>query len=221
MPDFKDTHFALLGFFDDVLTDGYKLTAITDTPCHLWCRMTKRPPREHNIPSPRRGTYLTGEMRFCFVVFWDIEQEEPGDTLTHTWHVRDWPYCEVRYFYFIGTIAGLSVVSETVYFHLHFAKYPPLCVLVFDEPWSDYIDISTLIIYEPWSYHGVLPPALVNIFTEPWTDYSPPPPTLTLIFTEPWTYYAEPPPVMVLIFTEPWSDYIALEEIFTEPWTDY
>jgi len=124
MADFKESHWVLLDLLIDELVDGYRLTATTDVPCHLYCRMTTTPPRKHSMPSPRRGTFLQGEVRFCFVVYEDNEQDEPGDTLVHTWVKSPWPPCETRWFYFIGTQGEAPSVSETCIFKLHFEGPP-------------------------------------------------------------------------------------------------
>ncbi|MBA7707830.1 hypothetical protein ES703_116713 [subsurface metagenome] len=87
--------------------------------------MTTTPPRKHALPSYRRGLYLQGDIRFCFVVYEDNEQDEPGDTLIHTFNKPAWPICETRWFYFIGTIAGVPVVSESPIFTFHFPAPPP------------------------------------------------------------------------------------------------
>lgn len=125
MVNFKENHWALLDLQAEVLVDGYKFTATTDVPCHLFCRMTKVPPRKHVLPSARRGIYLQGDIRFCFVVYEDNEQEEAGDTLSHTWLKSNWPVCETRWFYFVGTQGGTPSVSETAIFKFHFWGGPP------------------------------------------------------------------------------------------------
>ncbi|GAH20063.1 unnamed protein product, partial [marine sediment metagenome] len=109
----------------EYLDDGWKLTLHTDVPCHLWCRMTTTPPRKHSMPSMRRGLRISGDIRFCFVVYEDNEQEEPGDTLIHTWLKDNWPYCETRWFYFIGTIYSDPSPSETAIYKFHFPAPPP------------------------------------------------------------------------------------------------
>jgi hypothetical protein len=123
--DFKLTHFALMDLKWTYLFEGFKITAYTDVPCHLYCRMTQTEPLKHSLPSPRRGLRLTGDIRFCFVVYEDNEQEEPGDTLIHTFYKTGWPLCQTRWFYFVGTIAGKSVVSETAIFKLHYNLTTP------------------------------------------------------------------------------------------------
>lgn len=123
--DFKANHWALLDLQYEYLDYGYKLTATTDVPCHLYCRMTTTPPRKHSLPSMRRGLRITGDIRFCFVVYEDNEQNEAGDTLTHTWLKTPWPVCEDRWFYFVGEQGGAASVSETAIFKFHFPAPPP------------------------------------------------------------------------------------------------
>lgn len=54
-----------------------------------------------------------GDVYYCFTAYQDIEQEEAGDTLTHTFIMSDWPACESRWFYLWGTIAGEASPSES------------------------------------------------------------------------------------------------------------
>lgn len=122
---FQESHWYLKDLQYEYLDDGFKLTATTDVPCHLYCRMTTTPPRKHALPSYRRGLALQGDIRFCFVVYEDNEQDEAGDTLIHTWYKASWPICETRWFYFVGTMSGAPVVSESPIFKFHFPAPPP------------------------------------------------------------------------------------------------
>ena len=125
MKDYQLTHFAVLDVQGVPLDEAYKITTVTDVPCHLWARMTWTPPRRHTTPSYVRGLLLTGDVRFCFVVYEDNEQIEAGDTLTHTWIKDSWPICQTRWFYFVGSIDGAPVVSETCFFEFHYPDKPP------------------------------------------------------------------------------------------------
>lgn len=125
MADFHLKYWALLDLQYEYLDDGFKLTATTDTPCHLFCRMTTTEPLKHSLPSYRRGIAIPGDVRFCFVVYEDNEQAEVGDTLTHTWYKSAWPICEYRWFYFVGNIAGVGSVSQSCIFKFHFPAPPP------------------------------------------------------------------------------------------------
>lgn len=139
MVNFKQEHWFLKDLQYEYLDDGFKLTAYTDVPCHLYARMTTTPPLKHALPSRRRGTYLQGDIRFCFVVYEDNEQDEARDTLTHTWLKSAWPVCETRWFYFVGTIAGKPAPSESPIFKFHFPAPPPeppdpIYRVLFSEP---------------------------------------------------------------------------------------
>ncbi len=125
MEDYKKTHFAVLDVVGVPLDAAYSITATTDVPCHLWARMSWTPPRRHSLPSMLRGLRITGDIRFCFVVYEDNEQLEAGDTIIHTWVKDNWPVCQTRWFYFIGSIDDAPVVSETCFFEFHYPDKPP------------------------------------------------------------------------------------------------
>ena len=98
---------------------GYHIVLTTDVPCHLFMRWTLEKPRTHKDPVLRRGVYFPEAVRFCFVEYRDNEQEEAGDTLTHTFIKLDWPVCQTRYFYFWGTVNGELSPSESPLFTKH------------------------------------------------------------------------------------------------------
>ncbi|MBA7713050.1 hypothetical protein ES703_122048 [subsurface metagenome] len=148
---------------------GIKFVVTTDRPCRLWLRYTLTPPRRHAKPIYRRGVVFTVDIRFCFVVYKDNEQEEPYDSLIHTFFKLDWPVCETRYFYFHGEIAGVPSVSVSPIFEKHLTAVPWL--LLFTEPWTHTKPPPTP------------PPDLELLFTEPWGVLEP----WILLFTEEWT----------------------------------
>jgi len=123
--DFQSKHWALIDLKYEYLDDGFKLIAYTDVPSHLYCRMTTVPPQEHRKPILKRGVLWRDDIRFCFVAYEDNEQEEAGDTLTHTFLKATWPICETRWFYFLGTIAGQPVPSDSAIFEFRFPPPPP------------------------------------------------------------------------------------------------
>lgn len=59
------------------------------------------------------------DLYFCFDVYTDNEQEEAGDTLTHTFIKEPWPYCQERWFYFHGEINGIPSPSTSCIFYKH------------------------------------------------------------------------------------------------------
>ncbi|MBA7548860.1 hypothetical protein ES705_41328 [subsurface metagenome] len=150
---------------------GVRIRAWTDVPAHLWVRLSRRKPRVHIIPAYRRGIQINDDLRFCFTVFEDNEQNEWGDTLEHTWWKEDWPFCTTKYLYFFGSVAGEMCVSTTAPFKYHNDGAAP------EPPWG-------LIFHEPWT--RTFPPGveMEQIFREPWGKE--PPVTEQKVF-EPWT----------------------------------
>jgi len=84
------TKWACLSLTEICLADGYTFTAATSKPIHLWLRLTDQPYRKHMKSEVVRGETKMTDLRFCFTQFTDIEQEEAGDTLEHTFIVRNW-----------------------------------------------------------------------------------------------------------------------------------
>lgn len=109
---FRDVQFA-------PSTDDVTIVATTDTASHLWLRLTDIHPRIHYKTERRRGTAWMTDLRFCFDVYTDIEQDEAGDTVSHTWTIGDWPFCTTRYFYLFGSKAGEKCVSTSPTFRYH------------------------------------------------------------------------------------------------------
>lgn len=118
-PDPSITNWAPLDFYYNSILEGFSLVIETDRPCHLYMRWTDTEPLKHPSVKFRRGISLMAGTRYCFVTFHENEQEEAGDTLIHTFIKKDWPVCETRWFYFIGTVAGEEQPSSSPIFHLH------------------------------------------------------------------------------------------------------
>ncbi len=115
---YRDVNFASL-------YAGVLITVTTDVPCHCFVRLTTHEPWIHKKPSLRRGVAFAEDVRFCFTVFWDNEQEEAGDTLIHTFVKPDWPHCQTRWFYFWGKVADEVSPSESAFFKYHYFAPPP------------------------------------------------------------------------------------------------
>ncbi len=114
---------------------GYIIVVTSDVPCHLFMRWTIENPRTHIDPELKRGAYFPARVRFCFVEYKDNEQQEAGDTLTHTFIKLGWPECQTRYFYFWGTMGGQDMVSDTPIFWLHYLWGEGWHPLIF-EKWT-------------------------------------------------------------------------------------
>lgn len=101
------------------LLEGFKITVTTDRPCHLFMRWSHEQPLTHPAVRFERGVRLMSGLRYCFVAFHENEQLELGDTLLHTFEKRNWPVCETRWFYFIGSVQDEEMPSSSPIFHLH------------------------------------------------------------------------------------------------------
>ena len=60
-----------------------------------------------------RGLNVEGNPKYCFVEWLEVEQNEPGDTLTHTFNFPSWGPGECRWWHFRAEIAGSPSVSNT------------------------------------------------------------------------------------------------------------
>ena len=91
----------------------------SNNPCHLTCYYTDKKPRRHKTSRNERGLTLPWGAYFCFVAWQTVEQLEPGDTLTHTFAVPDWSYCQTKWFAFRGTVASVLSPSVSALFKHH------------------------------------------------------------------------------------------------------
>lgn len=114
-----EKHWALLDITSKKYVTGFEFILTTDVPCHLFMRWTLIVPKQHSIPVYRRGLAMHADKYFCFDVYTDNEQKEDGDTLIHTFHKKNWPICQTRYFYFHGNINGIASPSTTAIFEKH------------------------------------------------------------------------------------------------------
>lgn len=92
------------------------ITVISDVPAHLWMRWTHVPPRMHRKPRLRRGMWLNDDIRFCFDVYTDLEQDEPGDTTSHTFTFSPCTNCFTFWYYLWGLIEGVVSPSTSTIF---------------------------------------------------------------------------------------------------------
>lgn len=92
---------------------GNIVTVYTDVPARIRIRWTTIPPRIHKIPVLRRGMWLNDDVRFCFDVYEDQDQDEPGDTLKHTFTYA--PCIQGRHFWYYlwGTVDGVISPSTS------------------------------------------------------------------------------------------------------------
>jgi hypothetical protein len=133
-------HFVVTAVYYTWLPTGFKIDCYTNNPCHLYLRWTNVEPQHHVNPKIVRGAVAGTWIDQCFVVFYDIEQTQAGDTIRHTFYVFPWPNCQKRWFYFYGYVGGqLSPSCSPIFVNDHCVDhYPP-------NP------EGTLIIFEPWT----------------------------------------------------------------------
>lgn len=98
---------------------GYIIACGTNVPCHQWLFWTTNCPWRHKVAGQRRGLLEAWDTYWCFDYFKMVEQNEPGDTLTHTFNLFDWPICQTRWFVMKAEVAGAPSPSITPIFKLH------------------------------------------------------------------------------------------------------
>lgn len=153
------------------LSETVQIIVTTDIACHLFCRLTLEKPRIHIKTGIRRGYSFAEDLRFCFVVYDDNEQLEPGDTFTHTWFKPSWGYCITKYCYFWGYVSGEVAVSTSPPFSHHNTRkdFPPPFIQ---------------LLIETWTYELPPPPPMSLIILETWDSISP---TFYPIVFETWS----------------------------------
>ena len=92
----------------------------TDVPCHLWMRFTPEKVLKHPRTVLTRGLAMGYDLRTCVVAYGDIEQEEAGDTLEHTFILTELAWCHTYYFYFWGESAGEVMVYTSAIFNFFY-----------------------------------------------------------------------------------------------------
>lgn len=128
------------------------IVLVTDSLAHLWLRQTDKTIRTRKKPAYRRGGTLMDDLDICFVEYDDMEQQEAGGTLTHTWHITGWKETSYHWFYFWGTMA---------------AEWTPCTTAIYGY-FYDYFVKPRLL--ERWSWLGSGPPTFNHLFTEHWSS---------------------------------------------------
>jgi len=93
--------------------------ATTDVPCHLYLHLSNELPVLRRIPYKKRGADFFTSSVTCFVEAKLIEQNESGDTTTHTFTVPLIAYCQYIYFYLTGTQGSIPCTSISQIFSIH------------------------------------------------------------------------------------------------------
>lgn len=123
-PDPVISNWAPLTIASSYRVDGLEIVITTDIPVHLYMRWTTEEPLKHPQAEYRRGILVPIGTRYCFVAWEENEQLEPGDTLIHTFLKDNWPVCQTRWFYFIGTKQAEEQPSASPIFVYHRGEPP-------------------------------------------------------------------------------------------------
>jgi len=107
------------------ITGGFTIVLTTDIACHLFLYWTDKAPWVHRVSALHRGLTVPWDSYWCFVVWTLIDQDEPGDTLIHTYNWTGWQNCQTKYFRFHGTIGGNTSPSDSPIFHKHYLYEAP------------------------------------------------------------------------------------------------
>lgn len=90
-----------------------KLRTSTDKPCRAYLWYSKLPPTKRAIYRPVRGLQVFCGWSYSFWPQWVYEQEEPGNTITHTYEPLSWPEGSIGYWtlsYFDNTGVSKSQI---------------------------------------------------------------------------------------------------------------
>lgn len=74
----------------------------------------------HNRVTTLRGYSFMTDPKYCLVEYNEVEQNEPGDTLSHTFNFSGWSTCEWRWWYIVATLGGQPSPSASCIFQAHY-----------------------------------------------------------------------------------------------------
>ncbi|MBA7519770.1 hypothetical protein ES705_11864 [subsurface metagenome] len=127
-------HFAVLSLSYSHTSTSIVITCATNNPCHLTCYFTDKEPLRHATSRVVRGLALPWGAYFCFVAWQTMEQIEPGDTLSHSFGIPDWSYCQTKWLCFRGTVAGAPSPSASALLKHH---HPGVIAGIEEQPLYD------------------------------------------------------------------------------------
>jgi len=114
----------VLGYGPEVTYTGMKYVVTTNVACHLWFRWTERPPYKYFFFDEKRGFPICKGAKMYMTNYYDQEQEEAGDTTTHTFYLEPWAGCTYRWYYLWGEVGGELSYSESPLLHYHRTPTP-------------------------------------------------------------------------------------------------
>jgi hypothetical protein len=113
---------------------NFTIVTTTNIKVHQFLRWSITPPQRHVRPVIVRGAVAGTFIDQCFVVYYDVEQNEPGDTLIHTFTFTDWPVCQTRYYYLWATkLAQLMPSASPIYTKHRLAPPGPITIKIYSD----------------------------------------------------------------------------------------
>jgi len=131
MPDPPNTitRFLILEYAHGWNGDTLDIKTITDVPCHLYLRYTSKPLRVHMTERPDRGTLAMKTPTYCFVQWTEIEQDQPGDTYHHIFHLPTFGVDQQRWYYIRGNIGAEESDSVSCAFEVKYHEESQMITL--------------------------------------------------------------------------------------------
>ena len=96
--------------------------AVTDRPCHMTLWWTPSAQIALNITKNARGWLILCDPSFTEAQFTAVDQNEVGDTLSHTFSFGPWSTGDERWWFFKASYSGLPTSSTSITFHAIFDK---------------------------------------------------------------------------------------------------
>ncbi|MBA7537482.1 hypothetical protein ES705_29751 [subsurface metagenome] len=138
------TRFAILTKDVSQAAGVVTVTITTNESVHCWLKWTAYPIRLHLQELMTRGVFWLKDPYYCFVVWNDIEQNEPGDTLTHTFTWPDWTVCITRRYLFYGEEAGNLSPSTWGIYSYHYVP-EPVEAYFYSDPGSGLVTVDGMV----------------------------------------------------------------------------
>lgn len=113
-------HFLVIEYAHSWVNDTLYVACTSDVACHMYLRWTSVPMGVHNRVTTLGGYSFMTDPKYCMVQYNEVEQNEAGDTLTHTFNFAGWAECEWRWWYIVGTLGGEPSPSATCIFQAHY-----------------------------------------------------------------------------------------------------
>ncbi|KKM95048.1 hypothetical protein LCGC14_1192130 [marine sediment metagenome] len=82
--------FLIIDYRHSWVEDSLFVWCATDVPSHLYLRWTDKRDWMHLHALDTRGDRLMKDPKYCFVEWLEVEQNEAGDTMVHTFNFPSW-----------------------------------------------------------------------------------------------------------------------------------